>query len=107
MKQRYADEIKKKVSGKSGKVRIECIKCAGTGSQKNTLEVRIADGYYYCHRCGIWGYLDRPDNPVEITPLGKAAYVWKNSRPVAEHEYLRKKDCLIFLLFYNERPFTF
>lgn len=94
--------IKAAIAGKSGRVRVDCPACEG--NQDKTLEVRTEDGFCYCFRCKLTGYLDgKPadnrqggrDSGDQGSPnkaAEKAAWIWETAldAPV-NHSYLEKK----------------
>lgn len=104
----FKNQIRTAIAGIPGeKIRINCPACAGSGGQEKTLEIRTEDGFCFCFRCKLSGYLDRPEtrpgheaatmpgkSPAH-TPEEKAAWIYDHAEAIPEgftgHEYLKRK----------------
>ncbi len=84
-------EIRQKIDGATGQIRIQCPNPGCTGSQNDTFSIDAATGAFQCFRCGVTGNVYSTGEKTGTGKQSTAEYLWNQANPAAEHPYLTQK----------------
>ncbi len=76
----------------NGKIRTVCPADERSDPHKKNMEIKLSDGWCYCHRCKLQGFLEKKPGSDKQRDT-KPSYILKNSQPAdPSHPYLKEKQ---------------